>query len=80
MKIYTCRPEYLLESVLDPRNPGPGPRIGLKGLVIDLSLSEEIARRCAKLGLDYVGCSPDEKKCVALKRRLGFGDGYATGK
>ena len=76
VKVYCCGRTYFLESLVSPDNPNPK---DLKNTVIDFSLSEEIARGCMRLGLDYVGCSPDEKRCMALKRKLGFRDGYATG-
>ena len=74
IKIYTCSPAYLLESINDPNS-----LLATKKLVVDFSLSEEIAKKCRKLRLGYIGCSPSEKKCAALKKKLGFRDGYATG-
>jgi len=74
VKIYTCKPEYLLNSIFAPQSP-----VNQEKLVIDFSLSEEIAKRCIKLGLEYVGCSSNEKQCVKLKKKLGFKDSYMTG-
>lgn len=76
VKVYCCGQSYLLESMVSPDNPNPP---SFKKLVIDFSLSEEIARKCMKLKLDYMGCHSDEKKCISLKKKLGFRDGYATG-
>ncbi|MHA1852572.1 MAG: hypothetical protein ACTSUF_03585 [Candidatus Heimdallarchaeaceae archaeon] len=76
VKIYCCNPNYLFESMTSKDNPNPP---SFKNLVIDFSLNEEIARKCMKLKLDYIGCSPNEKRCIALKKKLGFKDGYATG-
>lgn len=74
MKIYTCSPNYLFRSISNPEST-----YNFKKLVIDFSLSKEIAEKCRKLKLDYIGCSPNEKKCIALKKKLGFKDGFATG-
>lgn len=76
IKIYCCTPGYLFSSMTSVDNPNPP---SFKKLVIDFSLSEEIAKKCRKLKLDYVGCSPSEKKCATLKRKLGFPDRYSTG-
>jgi len=76
VKVYCNTPGYLFESMVSDSNPNPP---SFKKLVIDFSLSEEIARKCMKLKLDYIGCHPDEKTCIKLKKKLGFKDGYATG-
>jgi len=76
MKIYTCNPQYMYESMLSPSAPN---QTQFKNLILDFSLSEEIARKCMKLKLNYIGCSSNEKQCIKLKKKLGFKDGYATG-
>lgn len=76
VKVYTCKPSYLMESLFSPDRPNP---TNFDKLIVDFSLSEEIARKCMRLKLDYVGCCESERKCIKLKKKLGFKDGYATG-
>ena len=76
MKVYCNTPGYLFESMTSDSNPNPP---SFRNLVLDFSLNEGVAKLCMKLGLDYIACNPDEKKCIKLKKKLGFKDGYATG-
>ena len=76
IRVYTCQPSYLLETMVSPSNLNPSE---LSDLVVDFTLNPEIAKLCKKMGLNYVGCSADEKACIALKKKLGFPNGYCTG-